>query len=432
MDPSVGIAFISIMLVLIGIGIPIAFAMLGAATLGLYLIGGVAYPETQLVLNLWDRATDFVLTALPLYILMGELVFRTNLATELYECVYKWVGRLPGGLAIASTMAAAGFGAVSGGGSIAVATLAPMCMPAMRRYGYSNQLSSGTVAIGGTLGCLIPPSLFLVVYGTWTETSIGALFIAGIIPGLILTFAYSLMILIMCLHRPKIGPPGPSFPLNERLASLVKLLPLMSIFLLVVGGIYLGVFDPSEAAAAGVAGIILVALMMRRLSWSAFALSLRNTIHISSMIFLIIFAGNMMGRFVALTNLTDVIVRSFESLALPPLAMISLITVLYLILGMVLDVWGMIILTVPILFPVVVKLGFDPIWFGVYVVVMIELALVTPPVGVNVYVLAKVVPDIPLIEIFRGAVPFVVTTLIVLAVFCAFPDIVTWLPRHLK
>jgi C4-dicarboxylate transporter, DctM subunit len=312
-----------------------------------------------------------------------------------------------------------------------VATLAPMCMPEMRRYGYNDRLSAGTVAIGGTLGCLIPPSLFLVVYGTWTETSIGALFIAGIIPGLLMTAAYALMILFKCLRNPKIGPRGPSFPLNERLASLGQLLPMLSIFLLVIGGIYFGVFDPSEAAAAGVGGVLIVALIMRRLTWSAVALALRNTVHISAMIFLIIFAGHMMGRFVALTNLTDVIVSGIESLAMPPLVMIALITVMYIILGMVLDVWGMLILTIPILFPVVVKLGFDPIWFGIYVVVMIELALVTPPVGVNVYVLAKVVPDIALMDIFKGAVPFVFTTLVVLAVLSVFPGIATWLPSRL-
>jgi len=431
MGPLIGIGFLVIMLILIVVGVPIAFAMLATASVGLLVIGGLNYPETQLVLNLWQGGTDFVLTALPLYLLMGELVFRSRMATDLYDCVYKWLGWMPGGLAITSVLAAAGFGAVSGGGAIAVATLAPMCMPEMRRYGYSDRLSAGTVAIGGTLGCLIPPSLFLVVYGTWTETSIGALFIAGIIPGLLMTAAYASMILFRCMRHPDVGPRGPSFPLNERLSSLGKLLPMLSIFLLVIGGIYFGVFDPSEAAAAGVGGILIVALIMRRLTWSAFALALRNTVHISAMIFLIIFAGHMMGRFIALTNLTDTIVNGIESLAMPPLVMIALITVMYIVLGMVLDVWGMLILTIPILFPVVVKLGFDPIWFGVYVVVMIELALVTPPVGVNVYVLAKVVPDIALMDIFRGAVPFVFTTLAVLALLCVFPGIVTWLPSRL-
>jgi C4-dicarboxylate transporter DctM subunit len=431
MDPLLGVVFLIIMLILIMVGVPIAFAMLATASVGLLMIGGLAYPETQLVLNLWDGGTDFVLTALPLYLLMGELVFRTQMATDLYECVYKWLGWLPGGLAITSIFAAAGFGAVSGGGAIAVATLAPMCMPEMRRYGYSDQLSAGTVAIGGTLGCLIPPSLFLVVYGTWTETSIGALFIAGIIPGLIMTAAYTGTVLFKCLRHPEIGPRGPSFPLAERLSSLGKLLPMLSIFLMVIGGIYFGVFDPSEAAAAGVGGVLIVALIMRRLTWSALGLALRNTVHISAMIFLIIFAGHMMGRFVALTNLTDMIVNGIESLAMPPLVMITLITAMYIILGMVLDVWGMLILTIPILFPVVIKLGFDPIWFGIFVVVMIELALVTPPVGVNVYVLAKVVPDISLTDIFKGAIPFVFATLAALALFCVFPGIVTWLPSRL-
>ena len=431
MEPVIGVVFLIIMLGLIAVGVPIAFAMLATASAGLFVIGGLAYPETQLVLNLWDRSTDFVLTALPLYLLMGELVFRTRIAADLYECVYKWLGWMPGGLAVTSIVAAAGFGAVSGGGAVAVATLAPMCMPEMRRYGYNDKLSTGTVAVGGTLGVLIPPSLFVVVYGIWTETSIGALFIAGIIPGLIMTTAYAATILFICLRHPEMGPPGPRFPLDERLGSLGKLLPTLSIFLLVIGGIYLGVFDPSEAAAAGVGGVFVIALAMRRLTWAALGEALRNTIHTSAMIFLIIFAGHMMGRFVVLTNLTDVIVHGIESLAIPPLVMIALFTIMYIFLGMVLDVWAMLILTIPIVFPVVINLGFDPIWFGIFVVVMIELALVTPPVGVNIYVLAKVVPDIPLTDIFKGVTPFVFAALAVLALLCVFPGIVTWLPSRL-
>jgi C4-dicarboxylate transporter DctM subunit len=431
MDPIFGALFLVGMLVLIVLGVPIAFAMLATAILGLYVIGGLAYPETQLVLNLWDRGTDFVLTALPLYLLMGELVFRTRLATDLYDCVYKWLGWMPGGLALTSIVAAAGFGAVSGGGAVAVATLAPMCMPEMRRYGYDDRLSTGTIAVGGTLGVLIPPSLFVVVYGIWTETSIGQLFIAGIIPGIIMTAAFAATILIICLRHPEMGPPGPSFPLQERVASLAKLLPTLLVFLLVIGGIYLGVFDPSEAAAAGVGGVLLIALAMRRLTWPNLAESLLNTVHTSAMIFLIIFAGHMMGRFVALTNLTNTIVDAIQGLAIPPLVMIALFSAMYIVLGMVLDVWAMLILTIPIVFPVVTGLGFDPIWFGVFVVVMIELALVTPPVGVNVYVLAKVVPDVSLMDIFKGVAPFVIAALAVLALLSVFPGIVTWLPSRL-
>jgi tripartite ATP-independent transporter DctM subunit len=338
---------------------------------------------------------------------------------------------LPGGLAVTSIVAAAGFGAVSGGGAVAVATLAPMCMPEMRRYGYDDRLSTGTVAAGGTLGVLIPPSLFVVVYGIWTETSIGALFIAGIIPGIIMTTAFAATIFFMCLRRPEMGPPGPTFPLKERVASLAKLLPTLSVFILVIGGIYLGVFDPSEAAAAGVAGVFLIALAMRRLSWAALGEALRNTIHTSAMIFVIIFAGHMMGRFIALTDLTNVIVGAIEGLSIPPLVMIALFTVMYVVLGMVLDVWAMLILTIPIVFPIVVNLGFDPIWFGIFVVVMIELALITPPVGVNVYVLARVVPDVALIDIFRGITPFVVAALAVLTLLSVFPEIVMWLPNRL-
>lgn len=430
MDPElIGILFLAGMLLLIVAGIPIAFAMLASATVGFFVVGGSLHAETQLVLNIWDRGTSFVLTAIPLYLLMGQLFFQTGLATDLYDCVYKWFGRLPGGLAITSVVAAAGFGAVSSGGSTAVATLGPMCIPAMREYRYSNRLGTGAITAGATLGALIPPSVFLVVYGVWTETSIGALFIAGIIPGLIMGTAFSLMIVTLCLIKPELGPVGPKFSWSERIESLVKLVPIILVFGLVVGGIYGGVFDPAEAGAAGVTGLLVIAMAMRRLTWSALRGALLNTMTIAAMIFVIIVGGHVMGRFVVLTNLTSGLVDSISALNLTPLLVIAALTVLYVVLGMVLDVWGMLILTVPFVFPVILEIGIDPIWYGIYVVIMVELALITPPVGVNVYVMAKVAPDIPLKDIFMGILPFFLTALAVVALLSVFRDLVTWLPR---
>ena len=424
----IGILFMVAMIGLIVVGIPIAFSMMIVGTIGMIVMGSTLQAQAQLILNFWGTGTSFVLTAIPLYILMGQLVYRTRIAADLYEAVYKWLGWLPGGLAITSVVACAGFGAVSGGSATAVATLGPMCMPEMRRYNYSNRLAAGSIASAGTLGILIPPSVFLVVYGVWTETSIGHLFIAGIIPGILMTLAFAGMILVRCLMWPELGPRGPHFPWGERFRSLSKVLPVFVVFMIIIGGIYGGVFDPSEAAAIGVSAIVVIALIMRRLDLTSMKEALLGTMHTSAMLYLIVTGGHMLGHFVVLTKLTEGIVDWMSALELAPLAMIALFSVMYVLLGMVLDVWAMLILTIPFLFPVILLIGLDPVWFGIYVIVMSELALITPPIGVNVYVMAKVAPDVPLGEIFKGVAPFFISVLLIVVLISVFPQIVLWLP----
>jgi tripartite ATP-independent transporter DctM subunit len=271
--------------------------------------------------------------------------------------------------------------------------------------------------------------VFLVVYGVWTETSIGALFIAGIIPGLIMGAAFSLLIVGLCTLRPHLGPAGPRFSWSDRFGSLAKLLPILLTFALVVGGIYGGVFDPAEAGAAGVTGLLVIALAMRRLSLTALREALLNTMNIAAMIFMIIVGGHVMGRFVVLTDLTSGLVDAISAMNLTPLMVIAALTLLYVVLGMVLDVWGMLILTIPFTLPIITHLGYDPVWYGVYAVIMSELALITPPVGINVYVMAKMAPDVELTKIFRGVAPFFIFTLLLVAAITLLPDIVMWLPR---
>ncbi len=242
MTPTlIGIVALGGLLGLIALGIPIAVALLAVGAIGLLVMGGPIFAETQLLLNIIDQGTNFAFIAIPLYLLMGQIVFQTGLATDMYDCIYKWLGRLPGGLAIASVVASAGFGAVSGGSATSVATIGPMCMPEMRRFKYDGSLGAGAIASAGTLGILIPPSIFMVAYGLWTETSIGALFLAGIVPGLIMTAAFSVLILVRCTLNPALGPMGESFPISEKIRSLGKLLPIVAIFLLIIGGIYGGV-----------------------------------------------------------------------------------------------------------------------------------------------------------------------------------------------
>lgn len=426
----VGIIGLVAMLALIALGIPIAVSLLATGAVGLIVMGGSVFAETQLVLNLWDEGTNFALTAIPLYLLMGQLVFRTGLATDLYDCIYKWVGRMPGGLAIASVIASAGFGAVSGGSASSVVTLGPMCMPEMRKFKYDGGLAAGSIASAGTLGILIPPSIFMVAYGLWTETSIGALFIAGIVPGIIMTVAFSALVYVRCRLNPALGPVGASFPFGEKLRSLLRLLPILVIFGIIIGGIYGGIFDPTEAAAIGVVGVLAVAGAMGRLSMSALKEALWGTSRTSVMIFMILLGGHVVSRFLVLTEITSKIVQMITDMQLSSVGLIACFTVMYIVLGMILDIWAMLILTVPFVFPVIVAHHIDAVWFGVYLIIMCELAAITPPIGLNVYIMARVAPEVPVGRIFRGVMPFFLTALAVLALLVAVPDLVTWLPGH--
>jgi tripartite ATP-independent transporter DctM subunit len=431
MDPTwIGVTGLLIMLALIALGIPIAISLLATGAIGLVVMGGSIFAETQLVLNLWDEGTNFALTAIPLYLLMGQLVYRTGLATDLYDCIYKWLGRMPGGLAIASVVASAGFGAVSGGSATSVITLGPMCMPEMRKFNYDGALAAGSIASAGTLGILIPPSIFMVAYGLWTETSIGALFIAGIVPGLIMTVAFSSLVYFRCLYNPKLGPVGEAFAFSIKARALMRLLPILFIFGLIIGGIYGGVFDPTEAAAIGVVGVLLVAGIMGRLSIEAVKEAFWGTSRTSLMIFMILLGGHVVSRFLVLTEITSRMVQAITAFQLSTVGLIACFTAMYIVLGMVLDIWAMLILTVPFVFPVVIAHNIDPVWFGVYLIIMCELAAITPPVGLNVYIMARVAPEVPVGRIFGGVMPFFLTALAVLALLVAFPDLVTWLPSQ--
>ena len=430
MDPStVGLLAFAGMMVLIVMGVPIGFAMLTTAVVGYFIVGRPNFAETQLSITFFDQGANFVFVAVPLYFMMGQLVQRTNIAYDLYECVYRWLGRLPGGLAISSVVACAGFGAVSGGSVTAVATMAPMCIPAMRRYNYDDGLATDSISAAGTLGILIPPSIIMVGYGILTETSIGALFIAGIIPGILMTLGYSVTIAVKCMINPELGPLGDKYSLQEKVRSLTKVLPIFLTFIVVIGGIYGGIFTPTEAAGIGVLALVVISLVMRRLNWTNFRQSLLKSMHTSAMIFIIIIGGHMMGKFVVFTGLTEGVIGWMNSADFSPLTVMLMISLLYIVLGMVLDVWGMLILTIPFTLPIIINLGYDPIWYGVYAVIMAELALITPPVGINVYVMAKMAPDVPLTKIFHGVAPFFIFTLILVALITLFPDIAMWLPR---
>jgi tripartite ATP-independent transporter DctM subunit len=427
-DPTtLAVAGIVVMLALIARGVPIAFAMAVVGAGGYWILVGYKPALTQIYMNAIQKGSELVFIALPLFILMGQLVYHSKLAVDLYDCVQKWFGRLPGGLAITSVAGCAGFGAVTGSSVAAVATIAPMSMPEMRRYNYDPQLATGALASAGTLAMLIPPSVILVAYGIWTETSIGHLFIAGVIPGIVLATMYAVYIWGRCMISPEMGPIGPAYTWSERFSSLWKLLPVFTIFFIVLGGIYAGIFTPTEAAGIGVSGVFLVMALMGRFRWKDVKHALMDAGRTSAMIFAIIIGGHIIGAFLNVTGVTDGLITWVAELGVNKYVVLAIFVVMYLILGAILDVWGMLILTLPFVFPVVTSLGFDPVWFGVFIVVMVEIALITPPIGINVYVMHNLAPDIELTEIFKGVMPFVAVSLVFVALLTAFPQMALFL-----
>ncbi len=426
---SVGIGGIFLMFFLLLIGVPVAFALGTVAIVGLLLVSGVTVTLAQTTFVAWQIGTDFVIMCIPLFVLMGKLVHHTGIASDLYSCVQKWIGHLQGGLAIAGVFACGAFGAVTGSSVASVATMGSIIMPQLQKFGYDNKLATGTLAASGSLAILIPPSLGLVFYGILTDTSIASLFIAGIIPGALLVVLYSIGIYVRCKVTPKLGPTGPRFSWKERVASLKKTWPVFAIFLLVVGGIYGGVFTPTEASGVGVFGVFVISLVMKKLTWSNLKASLYDTGIISAMIFAIIISGYLMSRFLAVTGLTQLTVDYVTSLNPNKYSFILILLFIYIVLGTMLDVFGIMILTVPFFFPMVVSLKIDPVWFGIFTVIAMEVGLLTPPVGVNVFVMHKVAPEVPMRTIFLGIVSFTVFDLMVIGLITAYPEVALWLTR---
>jgi C4-dicarboxylate transporter, DctM subunit len=432
MDPfTLGIIGLFAVVLLIALGIPLAFSIGVVAIIGNVMIFDIGRAGIQLYSSVFGKGTDFILASVPLFVFMGQLVAIGNLGRDLYDCVHKWFGRLPGGLAVTSVVTSAGFGAVTGVSAAAVATIATLSMPEMKRYKYNMRLAAGSIASASTLAILIPPSLLMILYGLWTETSIGRLFMAGIIPAMVLMVIFCVYIVIRCKLVPEDGPLGPSFPMRERLVSLVKLIPIVVIFTIVMGGIYSGLFTPSEAAGAGAFAVLVMLILMRRLTWSGFVTAALQTGRISIMIFAIFIAVNLFTSFLVMTDVTPRFVDMIATAGLSPYLVMLMIVIMFLIMGMILDPIGMLLLALPFVFPLVTRLGFDPIWFGVVCTILVEIALITPPVGFNCFILKQVAGDlVELKDVFLGTLPFVIMSLGVIGLLVAFPEIALWLPNQ--
>lgn len=423
---GIGGTIILIFLVLMGVRVVYATAVVGL--LGLVLMLGFTGGAGNAGMIPYAKGTIYALSVLPMFILIGFLAFHAGMTEALFDAAKKWIGWVPGGLAVATVFATAGFAAVSGASTATAAVFARVAIPEMLRNKYSPQLAAGVVAAGGTLASLIPPSAILVIYAIIVEESIGRLLVAGFIPGIVSAIIYALLIIFMAKRNPELGPPVGGFTTKERVKSIPGTLPVLAVIVIIFTSMYTGWATPTEAGALG-AFVVFVIAMLGGMKWKTLRAALLETARLTVMIFALVWGVLIFVRFLGFAELPTVFAEWVTGLPFPPVVIMICILLFYIILGMFMDAIGMLLLTLPVVYPAVIGLGYDPIWFGIVVVKMCEVCLITPPIGLNCYVVAGVRPDIPLQQVFRGIGPFFVADVITLGVFLAFPGVITWLPN---
>ncbi len=430
MSPTlIGLLGLVVLVLMFFSRLPVAYCMAIVGFLGFSFIVNPEAGLNLLARDIYDVFSSYGLTVIPLFILMGQLAFNAGISRKLYDTAYRMMGHTPGGLAVATICACSAFGAVCGSSPATAATMATVGLPEMKRYGYSDELAAGSVASGGSLGMLMPPSVVLIVYGILTEQSIGRLFIAAIIPAFVITALFIAAILLVAWRFPAMGPCGRRFTWKERFLSLRDMGETVGVFALVMGGLFLGWFTPTEAGGVGAFGILAVSVVRRQLSWAGFVKSLNETLRTSAMVMLLVAGAVIFGHFLAVTRIPFDVAAWVAQLSLPPFAIIGMIVFVYLVGGCFIDALALIMLTIPIFYPIVTGLGYDPIWFGVIIVLVTQMGVITPPVGINVYVVSGIAPDVPLEKIFRGAMPFLGALVAGTAVMVAFPALILWLPQ---
>ena len=423
---------IVLLLVLFFLGTPVGFAMaivgfvgfchVISVEAGLYMVGSV----------LWATFSKYGLTVIPLFIFMGQIAFYSGVNEKLYKAAYKWVGHIRGGIAMATVMACAAFSAICGSNAATAATMTTVALPEMKKYGYDPKLSTGAIACGSTLGVVIPPSVVLIVIGLSTEQSIAKLFYGGIGAGVILAFLLMLSVVVICRFRPAWGPAGPKSGMVEKVKALSGAFEMICLFLLVMTGLYFGFFTPTEAGAAGSFFAIVISVAQGRLSWQGFVASVSDTLRISCMVITIIAGAMIFGRFLAVTRIPFDIAQWVVGLPVPDMVIMTIIFAIYIVGGAVMDALALLLITIPIFFPVAMELGYDPLWFAVTITVITTLGAVTPPVGATTYVVGGMAGDIPLKDVFKGVSLFLPAYLICILILMLLPEIVTLLPRLMK
>ncbi|MCL1856084.1 MAG: TRAP transporter large permease [Kiritimatiellaeota bacterium] len=420
------------MLVLLLLSMPVAFAMGIVGIVGFALIRSWQGAVFVLHSELYDVFSSYNFTVIPLFIFMGQIAFHTGISRRLFAAAYHWAGALRGGMAMATVGACAAFGAVCGSGPATAATMSAVALPEMARYRYDKALSTGVVAAAGSLGMLIPPSVVFMVYGILTEQSVGKLFMAGVLPGLLCAFVFCAIIYVQCLLRPELAPPAPKSAWRDKFVSLGGCVEMLILFVLVVGGIYRGWFTPNEGAAIGAAGAIALTLVRRECTWGMIFKAAQESLVTSCMVLFIVACAMMFSRFLAVSTIPMRLAEGLTALTLPRYVTLALILAFYLVAGCFVDSLALILLTVPILYKPIIGMGFDPIWFGVVIVLVTQMGVITPPVGINVYVVGGMDRSTPLQAIFRGAMPFLLGIAFTLLLLTLFPAIVTFLPNTLN
>ena len=433
MTPTeISLVGIGLLLVLLISSMPVGLAMAVAGVVGFAIMTSPEAALNMAAAEFFGTLSKYDLSTIPLFILMGQVAFHTGISQGLFHAAYRWLGHWRGGLAMSTVGACAAFGAICGSGPATAATMAAVALPEMRRYRYSMELATGCVAAGGSLGMMIPPSIVFIVYAILTQQSIGKLFIAGVAPGLVTALLFCLAITLVCRYRPEMGPAGETFSWHERLVSLKDILETLVIFVAVMGSMFAGYCTATEAAAIGAAATLAVGWLRKRLSWAALKQCLWETIRTSCMVILIVAGALIFGRFLAVTHTPAALADWIGRLPLPPWGIMAAIILFYLVAGCFVDALALNLLTIPIFYPVVVAMNFDLIWFGVVIVLVTQMGVITPPVGVNAYVVSGMARDVPLPLIFKGALPFLLCLMVVAALMVMCPQLVLFLPSLLK
>jgi len=424
----VGLIGIVVLIAVFLLGMPIGFAMAFVGFIGFSYLVSLPAGLSIIARDVFYNFSSYSLTVIPMFVFMGSIAFASGMSRRLYDAGYLLLGRMRGGLAMATVAGCAGFAAMCGSTNATAAAMGRVSLPEMKRYDYADSLATGCVAAAGSLGILIPPSTIFIIYGIMTEQSIGKLFVAGVFPGLLLAGLFTLVVALLCWRNPSLAPIGEVTSWNEKLSGLVGISEMLLLFIFVIGGLFLGWFSPTQAGGAGAAGALLIGLARRQLTWQGFLDAVKDALRITCMVMVIVTGAIIFGHFMAVTRIPLVLADWVVGLPLPTAAIMGVIVLIYLLGGCFMDALALITLTIPIFYPVVLALGFDPIWFGVIIVLVTEMGVITPPVGVNVYVIKGIAKDVPLETIFKGVLPFLGALLVAVGILMAFPQIATFLP----
>ena len=426
------IGIVILLLIIFFLGMPVGFTMAVVGFCGFWYVVSFHAAVTMVSTDIWTTFSKYGLTVIPLFIFMGEVAYYSGVNVKLYNTAYKWLGQVRGGLAMATIMACAGFAAICGSNAATAATMTAVALPEMKKYKYEPMLSTGAIACGSTLGVVIPPSVVLIVIGIYTGQSIGKLFYGGVMAGVLLAVLFLVTVYFLCVVNKTWGPVGPKTTFREKIASLPGAVEIIILFLLIMMGLYFGFFTPTEAGAAGSFFALLISLVQRNLSWKGFLASIVDTLRISCMVMVLVTGAVVFGRFLAVTRIPFDIAAWVSDLPVPGMVVMAIIFIIYMIGGAVMDALALLLITIPIFFPVALQLGYDPIWFSVIITVITTLGAVTPPVGATTYVVGGMAKDVPLSRVFRGVVYFLPAYIICVIILMIFPQVITFLPNLVR